>query len=311
MKTAVDLFIPSKGSPQMLLQGGSIFVNDVFLSKAIALFPDTSLKIPYGFRIATDKTGKGLVYFTKHKNFPSLTGDTYEVTYHPEYPMSWTKAIRDRIEFEVVKPSEIPMKRERLAHSLEDIITSPVAPEVTKEAKTANGLYGYTKGIEKLCCSASGRLSKYAAKIMREAVAKDPNIVPFLQTHAKRGKSASAKILLASYRDSLPKLAAQKEAGVRTYGMYGYPAKTTQKALLACSAIREEAGYIAADLHQKRADMYDKITGFLGEHSKTAKDTAARIILDVYPEADFKFSRVASTQPQTVEEWLAWEPDSL
>jgi hypothetical protein len=113
---------------------------------------------------------------------------------------------------------------------------------------------------------------------------------------------------LASYKDSIPKVATDKEA--THYGMYGYPVKTARLGVSMCAQMREAAGIVAADLHRRQAALYAKITGFLGEHGKMAKSGTAKLILSVYPDEGFSFGKRASEAPQSVDDWLAWEPDA-
>lgn len=445
-KTSIE-YAPSKGNPQLLEQNGRIFVNEDFVNAARNLFPATSLRIPLGFRIATDMTGKGLVYFIRHADFSNLDGYAYEVTYEPEFPHAWKEAILPKVDFE-----NVPPPRERLARVASSIEDSWAALDtqlksasrddlkdadpipgtalfVTKEpsqspfrgqkpqfkilnrfggvlgghptregaieiakkemskaaAVVPGGLYGYTKGIQKMCEAASRKLHRSASKIIRASLSKDKDVVDFLATHAKRAKSTPAKLLVATYRESMPKLATlgthtdapvimsqiqehflrfenqmrpetlsriasdlaahhgedtvnlllkkmfandilQKRGShlswnpskrmaslkaARTYGMYGYLQRTANHGMSACVRLREEAGIIAADLHQRKSDLYEKITGFLGAHSKTGRDNSARLLLSVYPDAQFFGKRASSIveEPSTIEEWLAWEPE--
>jgi len=75
--------------------------------------------------------------------------------------------------------------------------------------------------------------------------------------------------------------AEEKVAG----GLYGYPTKTARLALVACSDLRAYVGEVAYGLHSRRTARYDRITGFLKEHGKTAKCAYSRMILDCYPDA--------------------------
>lgn len=176
-------------------------------------------------------------------------------------------------------------------------------------ARVPSGLYGYTRAIQASCEASVRRLNKQAGVLVSKAIQKDPNVLDFLQVHAKRAKSKTAKILLASYRDSMPKVAADKTA--KQYGMYGYPVKTASTGLSMCSALREAAGIIGAELHSRQAAKYAHITGFFTEHSKTAKCGASQLILSVYPDETMSFGKRASEEaPQTVEDWIAWEPSA-
>jgi hypothetical protein len=55
--------------------------------------------------------------------------------------------------------------------------------------------------------------------------------------------------------------------------------------LVACSDLRAYVGEVAYGLHSRRTAKYDRITGFLKEHGKTAKCAYSRMILDCYPDA--------------------------
>lgn len=324
-KKAEDTWIPSGGTPQMLEQGGRIFVNDAFVASVRNKYPVTSLRIPLGYRVATDMTGKGIVFFTKHANFPTLKGNTYEVTFEPLWKKSaWDNGILGGgFDYQKVADSEIPEEsrnRDRMASEIQDISAAWEAlnQDFIKSAAVApGGMYGYTKAVQKMCETASRKLNRTATRIAKEAARRDKNVMAFLQTHGKRSKSTPAKILVATYKDSMPKLAAEAEmermASVekeaRNYGMYGYLRKTANAGMRACVELREEAGAIAADLHHRKANLYDKITGFLGEHSKTGRDHSARLLLNVYPDGVNSKMASALVTPSSVEEWLKWEPE--
>lgn len=180
-------------------------------------------------------------------------------------------------------------------------------------ARIPSGMYGYTKSVQGMCEVANRRINKHAALAIKKAAQRDPRILDFLGAHAKRAKSLPARILLASYKNAMPKAAAiEKEAGPRHYGAYGYPAKTANMGFNLCSQMREHAGVVAADLHRRKAAMYVKITGFLGAHGKQGKSGASKLLLSVYPDEAMSFGKRASveTHPQSVDDWLAWEPDA-
>jgi len=185
--------------------------------------------------------------------------------------------------------------------------------QIRTAARAPTGLYGYTKAVQASCESCVRRLNKQAASLVKRASLKDPQVLDFLMTHSKRAKSLSAKVLLASYKESLPKIASTKEAGVRHYGMYGFPVKTASTGLALCTALREAAGVLGSTLHQKRAAEYKNITGFLGTHGKTSKCGAAKLLLSVYPDETVAFGKQGSAKeaahPETVDEWLLWEPE--
>lgn len=159
-----------------------------------------------------------------------------------------------------------------------------------------SGLYGYTKAVQGACESASCKLAKAALRIAKTSFAKDADVVPFLQAHAKRQSSRSAKVLLAALREIGPKVASEmrgghpKEAGAPVYGLYGFKARTADIGLDACKEIRIAAGRITADLHGRKAALHEKLTGFWKEHVKQAKCAYAGMLLSCYPDASLKFA---------------------
>ena len=94
-------------------------------------------------------------------------------------------------------------------------------------------------------------------------------------------KPMTHRDLESMVRKMASKTASSKEA---EYGLYGYRAKTAQLGLNACSEIQAYAGQVAYDLHTRRASMYDKLTGFLREHSKAARCRYSKILLSSYPD---------------------------
>lgn len=177
--------------------------------------------------------------------------------------------------------------------------------------RPAGGLYGYAKSIQASCESAVRKLRKASLSLITKAYRQDANVVPFLEAHAKRNKSAPARVLLAALKDSQPfyrkhGIEGGKTASVGRYGLYGFRANTARLGLSACSRLREEAGHIASDLHVRKAALHDRITGFFSEHAKTAKCGYSRLLVMGYPDVAMK---LASTPPEGVEAWLAWEED--
>ena len=64
----------------------------------------------------------------------------------------------------------------------------------------------------------------------------------------------------------------------------------------------------------RRQAQYDKITGFLKEHSKAGRCRYSKLLLASYPDAPVNVvaaeepeTKKASEKPSSVEEWLAWE----
>jgi hypothetical protein len=161
---------------------------------------------------------------------------------------------------------------------------------------TPGGLYGYPKGIQRSAESASRKLARTALRVAKRAFAKDENVVAFLQTHVKRENSKSARVLLAAMKEIGPKLASEmkggrgKEAGAPDYGLYGFRSKTADLGLDSCKEVRTAAGRITADIHRRKADLHDKLTGFWKEHSKQAKCAYAGMLLSCYPDAGMKYA---------------------
>ena len=173
--------------------------------------------------------------------------------------------------------------------------------EVVKDQyKTAaGGLYGYTKGTQRDVEATIRKSTKYATKLAKGIYAKDERSVDFLKTHAKRG-SKTAKLLLVAMSSVGPRVASEKSANVfelpienktaakrksPSNGMYGFPSKVARLSLTACSDLKSYIGEITYDLHSRRAAKHERITGFLKEHSKTAKCGYSRMILSCYPDA--------------------------
>jgi hypothetical protein len=151
--------------------------------------------------------------------------------------------------------------------------------------EAAGGLYGYTKKTQTDVETTVRKAQKKAASLAKSIYAQDEGVATFLQTHSKRGKSTTAKLLISAMKALGPKFASEKEASDRNAGgLYGHPAKTARLGLSACSELRAFVGEIASDLHARRTARYAKITGFLGEHSKKARCPYSRMLLGCYPE---------------------------
>lgn len=163
-----------------------------------------------------------------------------------------------------------------------------------KSAADPSGMYGFTKAIQRSAEAATRKLSRSALKIAKRVFAKDEQVVPFLQAHMKREDSKPARVLLAALKEVGPKLASEmrgghpKEAGAPEYGLYGFKAKTADLGLDACKEVRATAGRITADLHRRRADQHEKITGFYKTHSDMAKCAYSGMLLSCYPDASMK-----------------------
>jgi uncharacterized membrane protein len=189
----------------------------------------------------------------------------------------------------------------------------------TKSATTGHsGLYGYTKKTQNDCESSIRKLSRTAARLAKIAWTKDPKTAEFLTLHSKRANSIPARMLIAAMKGLGPKVAKEARlAELRAqqtpktaakndprYGLYGYSTKTARLGLNACSMLREAAGHVASDLHGRRANGHEVITGFFKNHHKTSKCGFSRMLLAGYPDASMK---LASEAPAGVQEWIEWE----
>jgi len=175
-------------------------------------------------------------------------------------------------------------------------------------ARAPGGLYGFTKRIQADCEVAIRRLNKRATSLARSAYSKDERVPSFLQTHAKRAKSNSAKVILAAMKTLGPKLGSGgKVAASKTPGLYGYPSNTVKLGLAICASLREDAGLISAALHARRANKHAGITGFLSQHARKARCQTSRMLSACYPDADAAYVKVASP----VDMWLAWDESEL
>jgi hypothetical protein len=288
---------------QYINLAGRRFVNEDFVNAVREAYPTTK-KIPLGFSTYVGWSGKDEVLFTLHDAVGGLEGKVYEATFSPANP----GAFEDKI-LKNVKHTE-----KTASESLPEYGT--LLEGITREARLGLGLYGYAKTVQAACDSAVKRLNRKATALIKNAAKRDEAVLSFLSMHAQRNDSTAAKTLLAAYRATMPKFAdlepaaLVKNAAATRLGMYGYPAKTAKLGLLACTMLRESAGMLAADMHTRRAALYGKITGYLGEHEKTAGCGASRLILSCYPDPSFRFRR-ASEPPSSVEGWLASETDDL
>ena len=163
----------------------------------------------------------------------------------------------------------------------------------------ASGLYGYTKTVERACTASLRSLERAADKIAKNAYAKDPRVAAFLATHASRGDSIPAKILVSSLKKMGPKFA--KAAASK--GVYGFHQKTVRVGLNACTDIRFEAGRIASVLHARKKLSFDSVRGFYQKHAEDGQNMYARILNASFPEEG---SKTASTLG---DDWIKWEEE--
>jgi len=161
--------------------------------------------------------------------------------------------------------------------------------DAARMKESAGGLYGYTKGTQSDVEATIRKAQRQASKLAKTLHGQDHQAMDFLRVHAKRAGSKTARLLLALMEDypqvDLLPVEQVKQAEDTPMGMYGYPSGTARLALDACSALRSGIGEVAYNLHSRRMAKHDRITGFLKEHSKTAKCGYARLLLDTYPEA--------------------------
>jgi hypothetical protein len=157
---------------------------------------------------------------------------------------------------------------------------------VEKAAATApSGMYGYTKRTQHDVEVSVRKAQRGVARIAQALWTRDSRSAAFLGLHARRAKSAPARLLLGAMADLGPKVASEEGvARVAAYGLYGHPSRTARLALTACSELREEMGHIAWDLHNRRTAKYEKITGYMNAHVKAAKCGYCRMLLSSYPD---------------------------
>jgi len=183
-----------------------------------------------------------------------------------------------------------------------------------RDMTAASGLYGFTKEAERVCGSATTKLSKFTSKLAKALFEKDANSPGFLEEHTKRTGSRAAKMLRACMASIGPGSPAaeeveeetetpEKTAGKRETGRYGYSAKTAKLALQACSDVEHEAGVVASDLHARMGSKHATITGYLGKHSKRGKCGWSEMIMEAYPPAPAQITA-------SVSEILAWDGPS-
>ena len=154
---------------------------------------------------------------------------------------------------------------------------------LASEEKTAkSGLYGTTKDTENYCNSAIKKLKSAATKLAKEIYAKDEETPSFLVEHGKRTGSKTAKLLMSVMKTLGPGAKVAKTAAGKR-GLYGYRERTAKIALHGVTALQHQAGVIAAEMHDRRADAHERITGFLKEHCKSGKCAYSGLLYDSYP----------------------------
>lgn len=163
-------------------------------------------------------------------------------------------------------------------------------------AVTAGGKWGFTKSTETACTAGVNKLQKAAKRIANALYAKDEGSVAFLQKHAAKGGSKTASMLLKAMEDIGPAamIRAGKTAGRSGNGMYGFSEKTAKLGLDACSALRHEAGVIAADLFARKGADPMKVAGYLAANAKKGKCSYSAMLAEVAPDAMEKVSKRAT-----------------
>jgi hypothetical protein len=190
-------------------------------------------------------------------------------------------------------PEVLKVREEMQKQGITRIRRTWQAPEPRVAAKVPGGLYGFTRRIQAASESTTRKLSRTAVKIAKRIFARDPDVVPFLQVHAKRDGSRSAKVLLAAMKEIGPKLASntvKASRGPSEYGLYGFRAATADLGLDACKEVRSSAGRFTAELHRRLASNYEQVVGFLKEHSKQARCIYSSLCLACYPDSSMKFA---------------------
>ena len=230
---------------------------------------------------------------------------------------------------EMEKMALLTSSLDNVLTNLETTLSNPTSEENGRERMTertaAGGLYGFTKGVQKDCESAIRKVSKSAARIAKHLWAKDEGTCAFLNTHAKRSKSITAKVLLTAMKELGPKVATfhqlrratyytkryqpnEKMAGKSGYGLYGFKSKTANLGLSGCSELKTVVGEVTADLHSRRTAKRESIVGFLNEHKKVGKCVYSGLMLSAYPDETVKMASVEKEfVPDTVQGWIEWE----
>ena len=180
-----------------------------------------------------------------------------------------------------------------------------VTPDTFQKEAAVTGRYGFSKDVERDASTSIKKLQRHALTLAKAAYAKDPKVEDFLKTHAKRGKSMAAAVLLSAMKEIGPKLGSMEKTAGGVKGLYGFPQKTAHLGLTTCAQIKEHAGIISSDLHHRRMGKYDKITGFLRECAKNEKCAASKILLAGYPELDLKLAS------ESVDYWVSMAEEDL
>lgn len=192
-------------------------------------------------------------------------------------------------------------------NSLAKTAEAPVEPSPDMVVTASKGMYGFAKEVERDCLSAVTKLNKYANSLVKAAYRKDEKVASFLGTHAKRSKSRSAEILIKALQEMGPKFEddSSKTAAAREKGLYGFPRKTAKLGLSLCSDLKDYAGVVSSELHQRKMGKHQKITAFFEEHEKCTGCPTTYTLLIGYPESSLKIAA------ESVDYWASLEEDDL
>lgn len=161
--------------------------------------------------------------------------------------------------------------------------------------EAGSGLYGSTKALDNSVQASIRKIQRKASKVARSLYAKDPKSSEFLALHARRGKSASAEILVNAIKELAPKFASEMDKKA-SWGMYGFPKKTVTRSLGACAEMKDFIGSVASDLHRRKFDKYDALLSYLKAHKKETRCPCTSAMLQYYPSKDVRFA--SETQEQ-------------
>jgi hypothetical protein len=184
-----------------------------------------------------------------------------------------------------------PMGGEPMMEKFDDAVVLPVEVEMKrlaeKTAANASGLYGYTKQTQGDVEATHRKAKKQAAQIARTLHAQDERSLRFLQTHAKRARSASARLLLS----------AMSENGLRVASSDRIAMDADQERLydeLWTIAMNDGRAYAKGDAEGAVKDAYltviNNVTGNLRSDYRTIKSQIVRDLSDYWAET----SRMAS-----------------
>lgn len=275
------------------------FVNQDFVDSVGELYPVTWEKIPLGWHVYTGWQGKDEVMFTQHGPVGEMEGQVYEVSFPPDRPEAFTMDILPHIIHTTLSSTapkyattESNMARQRITWDNNQLgskwgeTLSETAGRRKQAARAPSGLYGYTKSIQASCEASVRKLNRQAGALVKKSARKDPRVLEFLATHSKRGKSLTAKILLASYKDSLPKLASDKRGSGSANAKYldSLPSGKKNKIL------KHVAKHYGVSVPVIERELKDPGAEDLFEY--TATDRA--MTMEIY--RDFKRQRLASSK---------------